>query len=126
MTVVALQRGVADGMAVHAARALQNGPDELERSRGIVLRLRGRRGSRCGTVRARANRRGRERDAQLGNVHASLSGSERSRCFVMTCTAFATAAEIGATAGSPMPPIFAPLSSTVTVTSGMSGMRSTW
>jgi hypothetical protein len=55
----------------------------------------------------------------------SLSGSERSRCRVSAYTAFATAAETGAVAGSPIPPIFAPLSMMCTSTWGMSGNRST-
>src|SRR5437868_2172545 len=118
MAVVALQRRVAEWVTVHAAGALQNGAHHLERCDRIVPGLRCRRlRSRRRTVRARDDHAGRQRgenDAKPGTVYANLSGKEQSRCFVMTCTALATAAEIGATPGSPIPPIFASLSRTCT------------
>ena len=130
VAVVALQRRVAHRVAVHAARALQHGAHGLERCCGIAFRRRpgsGRR--RAGRVRTRGG--GCSGDAGEPGFHGRLlrqarrSGSERKRFFVSAKTALATAAAMGATPGSPMPPIFASLSRTCTETCGMSGRRST-
>ena len=119
-------------MAVHAARALQHGPHQLERGDRVRRRRGCRGGLRRGRRRVRArgekhdrSRAGRQPPAEASHTAPNLKGSERSLCLVKAKTAFATAAEIGAVAGSPMPPILASLDSTRTETSGMSGSRST-
>ena len=78
-----------------------------------------------GTRRHHRDRRPARARSRLLEAHASRSGSERSRWPVSANTAFATAAVMGAVAGSPTPPILAWLGTMCTATSGISSRRST-
>ncbi len=117
--LVALERRVAGGVTVLAARVLEHAAHGLERrqARGFAADRATSRGRRCGPSgrlvprTRRGRRRGRERgiawvSSCLG-APGRRNGSVRSRCLVSANTALATAGAIGAVAGSPMPPILA-------------------
>jgi len=112
-----------------APRVLEHGPHGLERreaGRAIGLGPGHRAAAAAGALAARA--RGQQQDEEEafhGGPQDSRNGSVRSRLPVSANTAFATAGAIGAVAGSPMPPIRAPLGMMWTETFGISCMRST-
>jgi GNAT superfamily N-acetyltransferase len=126
--VVALQRLIARGVAVLAARMLEDGAHGFpgrEAGTGRGGRDDGlRRPAAGGDGEHAAGGDGEQKDEGL-HACSSASGSERRRWPVSAKRAFATAGAMGAVAGSPMPPILAPLWMMWTETSGISLMRRT-
>ena len=108
--LISLQRRVACGMAVLAARVLEDRAHGLEEGEALGLR----RHPRLRRLRRRLHvfttARGheeRECEQALHDAAPSLNGSERRRCPVAAKIAFPTAGATTAVAGSPTPPILA-------------------
>lgn len=121
MTVVALKRRITGGMTVLAARMLEHRAHGLERDETLIAR----RCSRTARGRGLRTAAGGENDEsdELHDISLVSNGSVRRRLPVSAKTAFATAGAIGAVAGSPIPPIGAPLSITWTAIFGISWIR---
>ena len=121
MAIVALERHIAGGMAVLAARMLEHRAHGLERDETLIARRCSRTGRRRGL--GAATRDEEDERSELHDISLVSNGSVRRRLPVSANTAFATAGAIGAVAGSPIPPIGAPLSITWTATFGISWIR---
>src|SRR5436190_1838755 len=124
VAVVTLQRCIARRVTVLAARMLEHCAYRLEcRDAGLARRRAKRRETGRMTATGGDDEDSGDARSKHEVLYVSCNGSARSRRFVRANTAFATAGAMGAVAGSPMPPICAPLAIRCTATRGISNMR---